>query len=130
MASTSAVSMVSTPITAARCMSLKPASSSAFFNPLPRTIKLQSSSVSSKRLSSTITVQASSSSMKEKAITGLTAAAVVAALVVPEMAEAAQPGVSPSLKNLILSVVSGGVVLIGILGAIIGVSNFDPVKRG
>lgn len=67
--------------------------------------------------------------MKEKAVTGLTAAALAAALVVPDIAEAAQPGVSPSLKNFLLSIVSGGVVLGVIFGAVIAVANFDPVKR-
>ncbi|RQW14432.1 Photosystem II reaction center X protein [Rhodobacteraceae bacterium CH30] len=37
---------------------------------------------------------------------------------------------TPSLNNFLLSIGAGGVVLAGILGAIIGVSNFDPVKRG
>ena len=59
-----------------------------------------------------------------------TAAAVAAALVLPEVAEAAQPGISPSLKNFLLSIVSGGVVLVAIVGAVVAVSNFDPVKRG
>lgn len=59
----------------------------------------------------------------------LTALALLAAAVVPEMAEAVQPGVSPSLKNLLLSVVAGGVVLLAIGVAIAGVSTFDPVKR-
>ncbi|KAL6649398.1 hypothetical protein ACP70R_013622 [Stipagrostis hirtigluma subsp. patula] len=58
------------------------------------------------------------------------AAAVAAALVLPEVAEAAQPGLSPSLKNFLLSIVSGGVVLVAIVGAVVAVSNFDPVKRG
>ncbi|XP_066317091.1 uncharacterized protein [Miscanthus floridulus] len=57
------------------------------------------------------------------------AAAVAAALVLPEVAEAA-PGISPSLKNFLLSIVSGGVVLVAIVGAVVAVSNFDPVKRG
>lgn len=58
------------------------------------------------------------------------AAAVAAALVLPEVAEAAQPGLSPSLKNFLLSILSGGVVLVAIVGAVVAVSNFDPVKRG
>jgi hypothetical protein len=58
------------------------------------------------------------------------AAAVAAALVVPEVAEAAQPGLSASLKSFLLSIVSGGVVLTAIGGAVVAVSNFDPVKRG
>jgi hypothetical protein len=49
--------------------------------------------------------------------------------VLPEVAEAA-PGISPSLKNFLLSIVSGGVVLVAIVGAVVAVSNFDPVKRG
>ncbi|GFZ15574.1 photosystem II subunit X [Actinidia rufa] len=65
-------------------------------------------------------------SLKEKAITGLAAAALTASMVVPEVAEAA---VSPSLKNFLLSIASGGVVLVVIVGAVIGVANFDPVKR-
>lgn len=71
-----------------------------------------------------------SASLKEKAVTGLTAIALTAAMVIPEVAEAAEPGFSPSLKNFLLSIVSGGVVLSAIFGAVIGVSNFDPVKRG
>lgn len=65
-------------------------------------------------------------SWKEKAL-AVAAAALVVAL--PEVAEAAQPGFSPSLKNFLLSIVSGGVVLGAIGGAVIAVSNFDPVKR-
>jgi hypothetical protein len=51
-------------------------------------------------------------------------------MVIPEVAEAAGAGASPSLKNFLLSIVAGGVVLVAIIGAVIGVSNFDPVKRG
>jgi uncharacterized protein involved in exopolysaccharide biosynthesis len=54
---------------------------------------------------------------------------LLAAAVVPELAEAAQPGISPSLKNLLLSVVAGGVVLAVLTIAVAGVSTFDPVKR-
>ncbi|CAI0627836.1 unnamed protein product [Linum tenue] len=50
-----------------------------------------------------------------------------ASMVIPEVAEAAE--VSPSLKNFLLSIIAGGVVLTAIIGAIVGVSNFDPVKR-
>ena len=56
-------------------------------------------------------------------------AAVAAALVLPAGAEGASPGLSPSLKNFLLSIVSGGVVFAGIAGAVVAVSNFDPVKR-
>ncbi|XP_078433103.1 uncharacterized protein LOC144704531 [Wolffia australiana] len=75
---------------------------------------------------------AAKAAMGEKAAAGLTAAAVAAvaaAFIVPEIAEAAQPGVSSSLKNFLLSIASGGLVLGVILGAVIAVSNFDPVKR-
>ncbi|KAJ0987522.1 hypothetical protein J5N97_005878 [Dioscorea zingiberensis] len=80
------------------------------------------------------TVHAKSSNRVEiiassKAMTGLTAVALTAALVIPEMAEAAQPGISPSLKNFLLSIVAGGVVLVVIVGAVVAVANFDPVKR-
>ncbi|KAM5566135.1 hypothetical protein ABKV19_019890 [Rosa sericea] len=68
-------------------------------------------------------------SLKEKAVTGLTAAALTASMVIPEVAEAAGAGVTPSLNNFLLSIAAGGVVLVAILGAVIGVSNFDPVKR-
>ncbi|KAJ4731720.1 Photosystem II subunit X [Rhynchospora pubera] len=68
-------------------------------------------------------------SLKEKALTGATAAALTAAMMVPEIAEAADSGLSPSLKNFLLSIVSGGVVLGVIFGAVIAVANFDPVKR-
>lgn len=64
--------------------------------------------------------------MKEKVVMGLTAAALTASLMVPDVAEAA---VSPSLKNFLLSIGAGGVVVAVIVGAVVGVSNFDPVKR-
>lgn len=70
-----------------------------------------------------------SASMKEKAVAGLTGLALAAAVVVPDVAEAAQLGISPSLKNFLLSILSGGVVLVVLVGAVIGVANFDPVKR-
>ncbi|MBA0673840.1 hypothetical protein Goari_015466 [Gossypium aridum] len=70
----------------------------------------------------------SSSSNKEKAVTMLTAAAMTTSMMVPEIAQAAD-GVTPSLKNFLLSIAAGGAVLVAIIGAIIGVSNFDPVKR-
>lgn len=68
-------------------------------------------------------------SMKEKALTGMTAAALTAAMVLPEVANAADSGLTPSLKNFLLSIVSGGIVLGVIFGAVIAVANFDPVKR-
>ncbi|MCO5571302.1 hypothetical protein L7F22_025040 [Adiantum nelumboides] len=57
------------------------------------------------------------------------ALAVLVAAIIPDIAEAVTPGVSPSLKNLLLSVVAGGVVLVAIGGAVAAVSTFDPVKR-
>ncbi|CAN6289484.1 unnamed protein product [Urochloa humidicola] len=75
-------------------------------------------------------VRASSSAQNHPGKEWAAAAAVAAALVLPEVAEAAQPGISPSLKNFLLSILSGGVVLVAIVGAVVAVSNFDPVKRG
>ncbi|KAI3709704.1 hypothetical protein L2E82_39470 [Cichorium intybus] len=118
MASTSAVSMAM-PLT--HKTALPP--SNSFFNPL--TLRVSSSktvATPSKRL----VVQ---SSLKEKAVTALTAAALTASMVVPDVAQAAS-GVTPSLNNFLLSIGAGGAVLVAILGAVIGVSNFDPVKRG
>lgn len=68
-------------------------------------------------------------SFNEKAITAIIAAALTASMGIPEAAGNGVSGVSPSLKNFLLSIVAGAVVLGPILGAIIGVSNFDPVKR-
>ncbi|KAI5003739.1 hypothetical protein ZWY2020_030899 [Hordeum vulgare] len=71
----------------------------------------------------------SSASVQEKLTAGLTAAAVAVALVLLEVAEAASPGLSPLLKNFLLSIVSDGVVFAGIAGSVIAVYNVDPVKR-
>ncbi|XP_072979045.1 uncharacterized protein [Typha angustifolia] len=122
MASASAVAMAM-PVTSAAIN--KPfGGSAAFFHPLRLPSRAANCAV---RSGGRLEVRASL--MKEKAVTGLTAAAVAAALVLPDIAEAAQPGVSASLRNFLLSIVSGGVVLGVIVGAVIGVSNFDPVKR-
>ncbi|KAL3337583.1 hypothetical protein AABB24_029962 [Solanum stoloniferum] len=94
----------------------------AFLKPLP---VRPSKTISASKPVAKFQVKAS---LKEKALTGLTAAALTASMVMPDVAEAAE-GVSPSLKNFLLSISAGGVVLAAILGAIIGVSNFDPVKR-
>jgi membrane protein YqaA with SNARE-associated domain len=68
-------------------------------------------------------------SLNEMAVTGLTAIALTAAIVILEVAEAAGPaGCSPSLKNFLLRVVSCGVVLSAIVRTVIGIANFDPVK--
>ncbi|XWS70075.1 hypothetical protein CRYUN_Cryun03dG0017900 [Craigia yunnanensis] len=100
-------------------------SSEAFFKPLP--VK-PSRAVATTRPKGRLEVKASSS-LKEKAVTGLTAAALTTFMMIPEVAQAAD-GFTPSLKNFLLSIVSGGVVLIALVGAVIGVANFDPVKRG
>lgn len=96
----------------------------AFFRPLP--LKLSKKAVSFAKPNAKFEVQAS---FQEKVVTGLTAAALTASMVIPEVAEAAESGVPPSLKNFLLSIVAGGVVLTAIVGAVVGVSNFDPVKR-
>uniref|UniRef100_A0A7C9AHW9 Photosystem II n=1 Tax=Opuntia streptacantha TaxID=393608 RepID=A0A7C9AHW9_OPUST len=115
MASLSAVSMP-TPITGAK-------TKTTFFTPLP--IKPHRVGVTGhKPRARAVRVQAS---LKEKAITGLTAAALTASTIAPDVAQAAE--LSPSLKNFLLSIVSGGVVLGAIFGAVIAVANFDPVKR-
>ncbi|KAK5829974.1 uncharacterized protein LOC108485599 [Gossypium arboreum] len=122
MASTSAVSMA-LPLT--RATQNRVPASEAFFKPLP--LK-PSGAIPTTTSNGRLQVKAAASSLKDKAVTGLTAAAITASMVIPEVAQAAD-GVSPSLKNFLLSIVAGGVVLVAIVGAVIGVSNFDPVKR-
>ncbi|KAK7281264.1 hypothetical protein RIF29_09085 [Crotalaria pallida] len=120
MASTSAVSMTM-PLTYATQKRVVP-TSEAFFKPLPlRPSKAVAASKPNGRF------QVRASSMKEKVVTGLTAAALTASMIAPDVAEAA---VSPSLKNFLLSIAAGGIVVGAIIGAVVGVSNFDPVKRG
>ncbi|KAI6679713.1 hypothetical protein NL676_033594 [Syzygium grande] len=121
MASASAVSMA---MPLALSGQKKMPSSDGFFKPLP--VRSTKPIPASKSSGGKFVVRAS---LKEKAITGLTAAALTASMVVPEVAEAAGSGVSPSLKNFLLSIVAGGVVLGALVGAVIGVANFDPVKR-
>ncbi|MCD9639396.1 hypothetical protein HAX54_023839 [Datura stramonium] len=98
----------------------------AFFKPLP--IRPSKKIATSKSANKFVVIKASSS-IKEKVVAGLTTGVLTASMVVPDVAQAAD-GLSPSLKNFLLSIVSGGVVLIAIIGAVVGVSNFDPVKRG
>ena len=124
MASTLAVSMVM-PMTSATQKRLQ--GSEAFFRPLSvRPSKSMAAAASSSKSSGRFEVKAY---LKEKAVTGLTAAALTAYMVIPEVAEAAESGLSPSLKNFLLSIVAGGVVFSALVGAVIGVANFDPVKR-
>ncbi|KGN60517.1 uncharacterized protein LOC105434533 [Cucumis sativus] len=121
MASTSAISMAM-PITNAAQKRARRAE--AFAKPLP----LRPSNKPSGSSSSSAKFQVRAS-LKEKAVAGLAATALTASMVLPEVAEAAGSGVSPSLKNFLLSIAAGGVVVTAILGAVIGVANFDPVKR-
>ncbi|PIA27701.1 hypothetical protein AQUCO_07600103v1 [Aquilegia coerulea] len=123
MASTSAVAMAM-PITSASNKGL-PSSSSAFFKPLA----IRPSKAIATNVSKTNAKFQINASMKEKMAAGLTAGVLSASLVIPDMAQAAGSDVSPSLKNFLLSIAAGGVVFTAILGAVIGVSNFDPVKR-
>ncbi|XP_062159264.1 uncharacterized protein LOC133866673 [Alnus glutinosa] len=116
------------PITFAARNKLNQPSSESSFKPLPAIILPSKKAVSVKPKAKAGKLGAQAS-LKEKAVTGLTAIALTAAMVIPEVAEAADPGLTPSLKNFLLSIVSGGVVLSAIFGAVIGVSNFDPVKR-
>nr|GMC92672.1 Photosystem II reaction center X protein [Ipomoea batatas]GMD01748.1 Photosystem II reaction center X protein [Ipomoea batatas]GMD67477.1 Photosystem II reaction center X protein [Ipomoea batatas] len=122
MASTCAVSMAM-PLTIA-APKRNATAAAAFLKPMAMPVR-ESKAVGASRPAGKFEVRAS---LKEKAVTGLTAAALTAAMVIPDVAQAAD-GVTPSLKNFLLSIVSGGVVLGAIIGAIIGVSNFDPVKR-
>jgi hypothetical protein len=115
MAATASLSAVAAPLSVA---GLKKPLGAASFRPL-----------AARPAARMTAVRASSASVQEKLTAGLTAAAVAAAFVLPEVAEAASPGLSPSLKNFLLSIVSGGVVFAGIAGAVVAVSNFDPVKR-
>ncbi|ESQ36887.1 hypothetical protein EUTSA_v10002862mg [Eutrema salsugineum] len=106
MASTSTMSLV-TP--------LNQTHSSTFFNPLP----LKPSKAMAAPRGRTQRLQVRASKLKfDKAVTGLSAAALTASMVIPEVAEAASPGISPSLKNFLLSFASGGVVLTVIIGAV------------
>ncbi|XP_057432435.1 uncharacterized protein LOC130725202 [Lotus japonicus] len=99
-------------------------SSQSFFQPLPirqnKTLFAKPSSKSKHGIHA---------SLKEKAVAGLTAASMTASMVIPEVANAAGNDLTPSLKNFLLSIAAGGVVLTAIFAAVIGVSNFDPVKR-
>ncbi|MBA0633074.1 hypothetical protein Godav_001724 [Gossypium davidsonii] len=123
MASSSAASMA---LPLAGTTQNRMPSSEAFFKPLP--VKPWRSMGAVKRPNGRLQVKAASSSFKEKAVTGLTAAALTTSMMIPEVAQAAD-GVTPSLKNFLLSIAAGCVVLVAIVGAVIGVSNFDPVKR-
>lgn len=64
-------------------------------------------------------------STQEKVAAGVTAA--VGAMVASPLA--AEAAVTPSLKNLLYSVVAGGTVLVALFGAVTLVAQFDPVNR-
>eukprot|EP00898_Chlorokybus_atmophyticus_P003080 jgi/Chlat1/3773/Chrsp259S03911 len=67
---------------------------------------------------------------KKVAAPALTAASLAIMTALPDIAMAVeQPGVTPSLKNLLFSVLAGGTVLGLIAVAVAGVSSFDQVKR-
>lgn len=121
MTSSSAISMA-IPLTHASQKMV--VNSEAFFKPLP--VKQSKVLAAASKSSGRFEVEASS--LKEKAVTALMAA-LAASMVIPEVAEAAGPGVSSSLTNFLLSIAAGGVVLAALIGAVIGVSNFDPIKR-
>ncbi len=63
---------------------------------------------------------------KQIALPATVSAGLVAMLSHPLYAEAA---VTPSLKNLLNSLVAGGLVLAAIVAAVSGVAAFDPVAR-
>ena len=124
MASASVPSLT-LPLSSAIENRLNQPSSEAFFKPLP--VRQPKRSLLTKPLSkSKLGIHAS---LKDKALTGLTAASLTASMVIPEVAHAAGSDLSPSLKNFLLSIFAGGVVLAALFGAVIGVANFDPVKR-
>ena len=72
-------------------------------------------------------VLCSSSQQRQYQLPVAVTTGVAAAMANPLVAEA---GVTPSLKNLLYSVVAGGTIAVLIATAVTGVSNFDPTKRG
>eukprot|EP00239_Pterosperma_sp_CCMP1384_P000791 CAMPEP_0197851852 /NCGR_PEP_ID=MMETSP1438-20131217/19031_1 /TAXON_ID=1461541 /ORGANISM="Pterosperma sp., Strain CCMP1384" /LENGTH=114 /DNA_ID=CAMNT_0043465611 /DNA_START=97 /DNA_END=441 /DNA_ORIENTATION=+ len=69
----------------------------------------------------------SEQTVEVKKVQAAVSAAAVAIAASPEIAQAAD--LTPSLNALLGSVVAGGIVLGGIAGAVIAVSNFDQVNR-
>jgi hypothetical protein len=124
MASAS-VSM-SLPLTQATHKNLHNPSTTPFLKPLPFPQAKKTLVNKSTSKSNLVGIQAS---LKDKTVKGLTAFVLTASMVLPDVAHAAGNDFSPSLKNFLLSIAAGGVVLTAILGAVVGVSNFDPVKR-
>lgn len=68
----------------------------------------------------------SCSASRKEAVTAAVVVGLGGAMANPLVAQA---GVTPTLKNLVSSVVAGGVVLALIAAAITAVANFDPVRR-
>ncbi|KAK9806746.1 hypothetical protein WJX72_001131 [[Myrmecia] bisecta] len=66
-------------------------------------------------------------SAEQKQVAPAAVTAAVASLLASPLA--AQAGTTPSLQNLLYSVVAGGAVLGAIALAITAVSNFDPLSR-
>ncbi|KZV47463.1 hypothetical protein F511_23043 [Dorcoceras hygrometricum] len=114
--------MVMTTTSAAKNRSYQSPTADAFLKPLPvkgsKSVDVNSATKNNAKLQ----IKAS---LKEKAAT-VTLAALMATMVVPESASAAD-SFSPSLKNFLLSIGAGGFVVFAIIGAVIGVSNFDSV---
>ena len=73
-----------------------------------------------------VVCRAQQQNKKAEAVAAGVSAAVIGYLANPLVAEAA---VTPSLKNLLNSVVAGGLVLAVIAGAVTAVSNFDSIER-
>ncbi|KAH7439133.1 hypothetical protein KP509_04G046600 [Ceratopteris richardii] len=80
-----------------------------------------------KLISNGIRVPMSSDEHREVGLAAPVALVFLAVAMIPKIAETAAPGVSPSLKNLLLSVVARGVVLVAIGGVVAAISTFDPV---
>merc|ERR1711959_728607 len=59
----------------------------------------------------------------------LTPTTLVVSIVTATLPITTQAEVTPSLKNLLNSVLAGGVVLAAIAAAVSAVANFDPVNR-
>ncbi|KAE8735312.1 SNF7 family protein [Hibiscus syriacus] len=124
MASASPISMA-LPLTGATTQR-KMLGSQALFKPLP--VKPSTAMAAKRSNARLVEVKASSSSsFSERVVSGLTAAALTTSMVIPEVAQAAD-GVTPSLKNFLLSIAAGGVVAVAIIGPVIGLSNFDPAS--
>ena len=67
-----------------------------------------------------------SAEKRQAALSAAVVTSVGAAMANPLLAEAA---VTPTLKNLVSSVIAGAIVLGLIAVAVTAVSNFDPVRR-